>query len=438
MLNLAIEYVPLGTLTPYAKNAKMHPQKQIENIKTSIQHCGMCDPIGVWGDKNTIVEGHGRYEALKQLGMTERVPIIRLDHLTDKQRREYTLIHNKTTMDTGFDMDVLQSEIGDLDFSGFDIDWGIAEEEAAPKKVTQDDVPEVDETEEPITALGDLWRLGNHLLLCADSTDPLCVERLMGEEHARLLFTSPPYSDMREYNGGKNLSVASLCGFMAAYAPYCDLLAVNLGIQRHEGEVVQYWDAYIDQAHRCGMKLLAWNVWDKLMAGSVGQQKAMIPIRHEWIFVFGEQTAEATPTWRKKPESIRENGASHTVRQKDGSLSVSTRGITDREYKVMESVVKLESVTEICSERGTIRKEHPATFPVALPAEYIQAFVAEGEVVAEPFGGSGTTLIACEQLGRVCRSMELDPRYCDVAVRRWEKLTGRKAERIKREEGDRA
>ncbi len=434
MLNLAIEYVSLDALTPYAKNAKLHPQAQIENIKTSIRRCDMCDPIGVWGERNIIVEGHGRYEALKQLGMTEHVPIIRLDHLSDQQRREYTLIHNKTTMDTGFDADVLQCEIADLDFSGFDFDWGIPEAEEAPKAVKQDEALEVDDTNPPVTKEGDLWRLGDHLLLCGDSTNQSHVGRLMGTERARLLFTSPPYSDMREYNGGKDLSVTALCRFLPTYAPYCELQAVNLGIQRRNGEIVPYWDAYIDQAHRCGLKLLAWNVWDKMMAGSVGQQKAMIPIRHEWIFVFGEDTVEAALTWEKKPENIRENGAVHTVRQKDGSVTTSTRGVTDRAYKKMESVVKLESVAEVCSERGAIRKEHPATFPVALPAEYIQAFTTEGDVVAEPFGGSGTTLIACEQLGRACRSMELDPRYCDVAVKRWEKLTGRKAELIGKED----
>ena len=218
---------------------------------------------------------------------------------------------------------------------------------------------------------------------------------------------------MREYRGGKDLSVANLKNFVSVWAAHTDFECINLGIQRRNKEIVQYWDMYIEEAHNCGMKLLAWNVWDKGSPSSVGQQSAFIPLRHEWIFVFGRDVFEINRTWEKKSGSINKKRDATGRRHADGSIKLSTCGDTSHKLKQMESVCL------VYPESGNIRSEHPATFPVKLPSEYIKALTDKGDTICDPFGGSGSTLIACEQLGRRCLMMELDPHYCDVIRKRW-------------------
>ena len=243
----------------------------------------------------------------------------------------------------------------------------------------------------------------------------------MAVAKGKVLFTSPPYSDMREYNGGKDLSVNNIASFIARYRPFTDYQCVNLGIQRKDHEIVQYWDEYIAIARDAGYKLMAWNIWDKTKCGSIGNQSAFFPIRHEWIFVFGTEFYEINLTWDKAEESIKKGNHERRVRQADGRMEVSTTGDLSNPKKQMESVV------QILPEQGAIIKEHPATFPIKLPSEYIMAMTDKGDNVIEPFGGSGTTLIACEQLERNCYIMELDEKYCDVIIDRWEQFTGEKA-----------
>ncbi len=264
----------------------------------------------------------------------------------------------------------------------------------------------------------------SHFLMCGDSTKEEDVAKLMNNERAKILFTSPPYSDMREYNGGKDLSVSNIAKFIKTFSNYAEYQCINLGIQRKEYEIIQYWDEYIKIAKSVGYKLMAWNVWDKMTVGSIGQQKAFFPIRHEWIFVFGNEYYEINKTWEKKEENIIHNQKPRLRRQKDGTTKYSSAGITSDKLKQMESV------QQIMSEHGEIRHEHPATFPIQLPSEYIKSMTNEGDNVIEPFGGSGSTLIACEQLNRKCYMMELDPHYVDVIIERWENFTGQKAVKI--------
>ena len=427
---MKVENRKIDEIAPYKKNAKKHDKTQINNVAESIRQYGFVQPIVIDKD-NVVVIGHCRLLAAKQLKMKE-VPCVCVEDLTEEQVRALRIVDNKSN-ESEWDFDLLADELAELNLSGFDFDFGVEIEEEEPSEVFQDEVPEIDMEEVPKTKLGDLWQLGKHRLLCGSSTEQKDVDKLLDGQHSKLLFTSPPYSDMREYNGNKDLSVENISTFIDRYKSYTDIQAVNLGIQRKKQEIVQYWNEYIEVAKQCGLKLLAWNVWDKMKCGSVGQQSAMVPIRHEWIFVFGEKPAKVNLTWAKKESSIYVNGRRRKVRQADGSMKESTRGVTNKAYKKMESVVdipeqtSLESVTKQVSECGKITREHPATFPVFLPCEYIVAFTDKEDIVIEPFCGSGTTLIACEQLDRVCYGMELDPKYCDVIIKRYENLTGEKA-----------
>lgn len=433
-MKLKIEYMPTAELKPYANNAKIHTAEQIDQIKESIQEFGMNDPIAIWKN-NEIIEGHGRLIACSELGI-DTVPVIRLDSLTDEQRRAYMLVHNKLTMNTDFDIDILNLElesIQEYDMSDYGFDYEEEEKELVDAKVPEKVKERCKEN--------DIWRLGEHRLMCGNSVNIDDVSQLMQDKRSKLLFTSPPYSDIRNYNGDKDLSVENIAKFITAYKQFCDIQAVNLGIQRKDEEIYPYWDKYIDEAHKANLKLLSWCVWDKLSCGSIGMQKAMIPIRHEWIFIFGEKAVDINYTWKKKDASIITNqGKKKTsaVRRKDGSIVATTSGITNKAYKKMESVLDIEineedddyclsSVVKQKLESGKICKKHPAPFPVYLPAEYIASFTQENDVVIDPFGGAGTTLMACEQMNRKCYTMELDPHYCDVILQRWEDFTGRRA-----------
>ena len=183
--------IKIEDLKPYKNNAKLHPDWQIEQIIKSIEQFGFNDPIAIWGEDNIIVEGHGRLEAVKKLGYTE-VECIRLDHLTDEERKAYTLAHNKLTMNTDFDFDFLKLELDDIkgiDMSDFGFELDLDEEE----EVVEDDF-EVEIPEEPKAKLGDIYQLGNHRLMCGDSTSFDDVEKLMNGVKADMVFTDPPYN----------------------------------------------------------------------------------------------------------------------------------------------------------------------------------------------------------------------------------------------------
>lgn len=416
-----IVYKNVSELVPYENNPRNNDDA-VDYVANSIKNFHFQVPIVI--DKNNVViAGHTRLKACHKLGIKD-VPCIVADDLTPEQVKAFRLADNKTSELAEWDMDKLDIELGeipDIDMSAFGFDIEIDDIEEVPE-VKEDEAPEVKDGE-PKVKLGDIYQLGRHRLMCGDSTKTEDIDKLMDGAKADMLFTSPPYSDMREYNGGKDLSVSNISNFISACRPYTDYQCVNLGIQRKDHEIVQYWDEYIAKAKKCGYKLLAWNVWDKAECGSIGQQSAFFPIRHEWIFVFGTEFYEINRTQQKRSKPIRAK-ESTTRRQADGSLKKTTQGDQSHFLKQMESVIQITPVK-------VHDIDHPAPFPVNLPAEYIKAMTNEGDSVIEPFGGSGSTLIACEQLNRKCYMMELDTHYVDVIIERWENFTGQKAKLLK-------
>ncbi len=415
-----IEYISVDKLIPYANNARTHSDEQVAQIAASIREFGFNNPILIAGD-DTIIAGHGRVMAARKLNLPE-VPCRRLEHLSKRQQKAYILADNKLALNAGWENNLLSLELTELADSGFDITLtGFTQEEMdalKPIEVTEgltdeDAVPEV--PEEPVTRLGDVWLLGRHRLMCGDSTNIDAVDKLMDGQKAQFCFTSPPYADQREYNGGKELSTEHLATFIRTAAGFCDFFAVNLGLSRKDGEINQYWDDYVAEAKNCGLKMLSWNIWNREgMGGSIGNMTAMFPIEHEWIFVFGNDVKNINRTRFNKHGG--ESGKS-TIRQKDGETTPNNWAINNKG--------KIGTVFTCDFARG--KKEHPAMFPVEFPMSYIESCTNSNDVVYEPFGGAGSTMIACEKLGRQARLMELDPKYCDVIVKRWQDFTGKKA-----------
>jgi len=420
-MQLNVKYRKVEDLIPYVNNSRKHSDEQVAQISASIKEFGWTNPILIDGT-NSIIAGHGRLMAARKLKMDE-VPTIELGHLTDTQRKALIIADNKLALNADWDNTLLTIELDDLLKDGFALDiLGFNQDELAallePEQIEgltdEDAVPDV--PDEPKTKLGDIYQLGNHRLMCGDSTSIDAVDKLMDGHKAQFCFTSPPYADQREYNGGKQLSTEHLATFIRTASGFCNFFAVNLGLSRKDGEINQYWDDYIVEAKNCGLKLLSWNIWNREgMGGSIGNMTAMFPIEHEWIFVFGSDIKDINRTRDNKHGG--ESGKS-TIRQKDGETTPNSWAINKKG--------KIGTVFTCDFARG--KKEHPAMFPVEFPIGYIESCTSSNDVVYEPFGGAGSTMIACEKIGRQARLMELDPKYCDVIVKRWEDFTGKKAE----------
>lgn len=413
---LKIEYVGIDTIKPYENNAKLHPKEQIEQIKKSIEQFGMDDPIGVWN--NTIVEGHGRLIACKELGMTE-VPIIRLDHLTDEERKAYTLAHNKLTMNSDFDLDMLNEELfsfKNIDMSdfGFELDTKIEERE-----VVEDDY-EIELPPEPNAKVGDIYKLGEHILMCGDSTSQEDVEQLVGGEELDLLFTDPPYNvDVSNSDGLKIMNDNMQDG---AFKEFLEKSFKNASESIKKGGAFYIW--YADSE-------------DLNFRNSCFENDLIIKQCLIWVkngFNFGRQDYK----WQHEPCLYGwKKGEGHYFIEEYNHPTI----IEDElDFEKMKKEDMKQLLEEIFSDNipKTIIKEnkplkndlHPTMKPIKMCAKLIRNSSKEKEKVLDLFGGSGSTLIACEQINRICYMMEYDPKYVDVIIDRWEKFTGNKAEKI--------
>lgn len=356
-----------------------------------------------------------RFKAMMAAGWKE-VPVEIVDWPEDKQA-EFVIKDNVSGGEWDWDALANEWDAEALEKWGLDLPVDFSVELEAE----EDNYEMPDEVQTDIV-LGDLFEIGEHRLLCGDSTDSDAVAKLMNGEKAEMLFTSPPYSDMREYNGEKDLSVDNISQFIPTWKPFANYQVINLGLQRKNNEIVQYWDTYIQKAKDCGYKFLSWNVWDKTQGGSIASATSMFLITHEWIFVFGNEFKKLNRTIENQLEKYearhgknwKEGRKNHPVRQKDGSIArTTTKTYTHHQ---------LHSCIQQTPELSDIRKSHPATFPIGLPSEYIKAMINENQIVAESFTGSGTTMVAAHQLNRKCYGMELDPKYCQVIIDRMLKL----------------
>ena len=364
MSEIRIEYVKIESLIPYQNNARKHSDADTDAIMKSIQEFGFNDPIGVW--KDIIVEGHGRLIAAKRLGM-EEVPIIRLDHLTDEQRKAYALAHNKTAELSSWDFDVLDAELqelSDIDMSQFGFELPEVEE---PTEITEDEMPEEVETR---CKLGDIWLLGNHRLICGDSTDVAVIDRLMDGVKADMVFTDPPYGI--GIDGQKESKCAN---------------------PKHNRKAHEFrgWDSTRPDKSIFDY-ILSLNIPSVIFGGNYFAD--MLPATRGWIY------------WSKGQDGLT---------MSDGELA----------WTNVDKPLRCVTVN-----RANLGKTvHPTQKPLKV-VEFCLDYAGEGEVVLDLFGGSGSTLIACEQLNRKCYMCELDEHYCDVIIQRWENLTGGKGVRI--------
>jgi DNA modification methylase len=396
----AYKTVLTANLIPYARNSRTHSEAQVTKIAASIKEFGFLNPI-ITDGSDSIVAGHGRVLAAQKLGL-ESLPVIEAAHLTDAQRKAYIIADNRLALDAGWDNDMLKVELQDLEADGFDLSLTgfelgeIADFLAEPTEGLTDEDAVPDAPEVPVTVEGDLWLLGRHRLMCGDSTSIDAVDKLMDGQKADMVFTDPPYG--MSYGGGRAGKIGSNYGTVKKHGVIKgddlqgeDLIgmirdAVGSAMSVCKSGAAKYvcfpWRTYAEfesALEQVGMTVSACIVWDKK---SIGLGNANYRPQHEFIFYS--------------------KGDSWHGDKSQSDVWYNSRGATGAYV-------------------------HPTQKPVELVEKAINNSSKGQDVVIDVFGGSGSTLIACEKTARDCRMMELDPKYCDVIIKRWQDFTGQTA-----------
>ncbi len=391
---LTVEYRALAELIPYARNSRTHSEEQVAQIAGSIKEFGFTNPVLIDGEGG-IIAGHGRVLASRKLSL-EQVPCIRLDGLTEAQRRAYVIADNKLALNAGWDDEMLRLELGDLMDGGFDMSLvGFTEEELAAmiggEEITEG-LTDADETPEPpaqpVSVLGDVWVLGKHRVMCGDSTSIDDMRRLTNDRLVDMWLTDPPYNVAYEGGTKEKLTIKNDSMGDEQFRQFLRDSYVAADAVMKPGAVFYIWHAdsegynFRGACSDAGWKVRQCLIWKKS------------------TLVMGRQDYH----WKHEPCLYGwKDGAGHLW-------------ATDR---------KQTTILEF--DKPSRNGEHPTMKPVELFANQMLNNTKGGDLVLDSFGGSGTTAIACEMHGRYARLMELDPKYVDVIVRRWQEFAGKQA-----------
>ena len=380
-----VERTSIKSITPYARNSRTHSDEQVAQIAASIKEWGFTTPILIDTD-GEIIAGHGRLLAAQRLGL-EEVPTMTAKGWSEAQKRAYVIADNKLALNAGWNDEMLKIELDGLKDLDFDLDLvGFSDDELAkllqePEKeglTDEDDVPEA--PEKPITVEGDIWVLGNHRLMCGDSTSIDAVEKLMNNKIAQMVFTDPPYG----------LSYQS-----------------NWRVKSDKFDVLKNDDTILDIAPIIELFSKGWVfIWTSWK---------VLPQWLEQFVSFGYPTNQII--WFK-------GGGGIGDLEKTFTSDYETALVWNRGAKILGK--RIGSVWSI-NKDGASTYLHPTQKPVALAVEALDKTTNTSMNILDLFGGSGSTLIACEKLSRNGFIMELDPKYCDVIIKRWQDFTGKEA-----------